>query len=65
MVYITSDLFGPATHDRAHNPTPTFWPAMANTQHTAALGKRKRHDGEEGPSRYETVLGAIQDQALI
>lgn len=43
MVYITSDLFGPPT---SHNPYTGVQPAqhtiMANPQHTAGLGKRKR-----------------------
>ena len=53
MVYITSDLFGlTTTHDGGHSSMPTLWPTMASPQHTAGLGKRKRHDGEEGPSTY-------------
>ncbi|KAF1842656.1 uncharacterized protein K460DRAFT_290206 [Cucurbitaria berberidis CBS 394.84] len=55
MVYITSDLFGPTIpHDRQeHNLASTYWPATANVQHTAALGKRRRHDGDDGPTNYQ------------
>lgn len=45
MVYITSDLFGPAeTHSQIHH----HWHTMTDPQHDAAsLGKRKRtHDGD-------------------
>ncbi|KAJ4372121.1 hypothetical protein N0V83_003894 [Neocucurbitaria cava] len=62
MVYITSDLFGPTTtHDREHNPNPTFWQNMATAQYSAGLGKRKRHEEEERPSQYETSLRATQE----
>ncbi|KAF1941601.1 hypothetical protein EJ02DRAFT_454987 [Clathrospora elynae] len=48
MVYITSDMFGPhTTHDRELSPLSTYWSAMGDQQHTAGLGKRKRH-GEDG-----------------
>lgn len=58
MVYITSDLFGPATtHDRSHNIASTRYSAMANPQHAPGLGKRKR-TGEE--AAYERTSGHVQ-----
>lgn len=49
MVYITSDLFGPA---ETHNHSQRNWHNMTDAQHGAGgLGKRKRnHDGDAGLS---------------
>ncbi|KAH7372363.1 hypothetical protein BKA66DRAFT_423131 [Pyrenochaeta sp. MPI-SDFR-AT-0127] len=56
MVYITSDLFGlTTTHDREHTSMTTLWPTMASSQHMAGLGKRKRHDADEGPSMHDSL----------
>ncbi|KAF2035740.1 hypothetical protein EK21DRAFT_53670 [Setomelanomma holmii] len=52
-MYITSDLFG-GTSTHQHNDTnpATQWTIMADSPHTAGLGKRKRLEGEDGPNRY-------------
>ncbi|RMZ66979.1 cytochrome c1 heme precursor [Pyrenophora seminiperda CCB06] len=50
MVYITSDLFGPSTtNDWQHNTAPNYWHTMAQEQHAAGLGKRKRLATEDAP----------------
>jgi hypothetical protein len=52
-MYITSDLFGGNTaynhRDTVNSP---YWAAMADSTHTAGLGKRKRLEGEDGHSAY-------------
>ncbi|KAF2132964.1 hypothetical protein P153DRAFT_420844 [Dothidotthia symphoricarpi CBS 119687] len=51
MVYITSDLFGPApTHSRVESTPLTHWNIMVDSQHTSGLGKRRRQDRDESPS---------------
>ncbi len=55
MVYITPDLF-----NRDHHAISAFWSPMAHQQHTGGIGKRKRHDGEEGPSRYDVCFDNTQ-----
>lgn len=49
MVYITSDLFGPAD---TQNQSPHHWHIMTDSQHdVSGLGKRKRvHDGDAAHS---------------
>jgi hypothetical protein len=68
MVYITSDLFGPTTtHDWEHHNSANHWPSMANEQHAAGLGKRKRQAGDEGPPIYEgnTLVGGTPNADAI
>jgi hypothetical protein len=53
-MYITSDLFG-GTPSHTRNDT-NIWnqcTVMADSTHTASLGKRKRLEGEDPSSRYE------------
>jgi hypothetical protein len=58
-MYITSDLFSGNTNHNRVDPTPsTFWNTMADLPHTAGLGKRKRHEAEEGPNTYESSFVA-------
>ncbi|KAF1833051.1 hypothetical protein BDW02DRAFT_570461 [Decorospora gaudefroyi] len=55
-MYITPDLFCPPTaHQPDPNSTGNGCPAMMNEQHTAVLGKRRRHAGDEGSLSYTLV----------
>lgn len=62
-MYITSDLFGGTTHYHQENDTLNARPSMADSQHAAGLGKRKRHEADEGSSAYESLPGPKHDFA--
>jgi hypothetical protein len=52
-MYITPDLFGgTSSHIRGDAANSNHWTAMADSAHAAGLGKRKRHETEEGPNAY-------------
>lgn len=51
MVYITSDLFsGPSAQHLRDTAASMHWTSMTDSPHTAGLGKRKRLEGDDGPS---------------
>jgi hypothetical protein len=62
MVYITSDLFGGAsTHNFEDTAASTHWTSMTDSPHTAGLGKRKRLEGDDGPSLYGNYTSSFSD----
>jgi hypothetical protein len=62
VMYITPDLFGgTSAHDRGDTTDTTRWSAMADSAHAAGLGKRKRHEAEEGTNTYGSRPVALLD----
>jgi hypothetical protein len=56
-MYITPDLFGGTPRSQQETNTSNCWASMADSQHAAGLGKRKRHDAADGSSAYESLPG--------